>query len=119
MPGSLAESGYVRMQILKCAEPAEDHSGACDGVRQKLVDGVAGYGEDALAGSGLNDDEGEDNLKAESPGNCAPADGAAIGREGVGGGEKDDESEKTGETSQSCSPTRGYGKVNAWDECTG
>jgi len=65
-----------------------------------VVDGVAGYGEDALAGGGLDDDEGEDDLKAEPPGNCAPADGAAVGGEGVGEADKGDEAEKTGETCQ-------------------
>ena len=56
--------------------------------------------KDALAGVPLDDEEGEEDLQRESPGDGAPADGAAIGGEGVGETEKDDETEKSGESGQ-------------------
>ncbi len=83
-----------------CAEIAEDHGGAGDGVGEELVDAVACGGEDALAYGGFEDDDGEDELEAEAPGYCAPLDRTAIGREGVGETEKSDKSEKTCETCQ-------------------
>ena len=82
------------------AEWAEDHGGAGDGVGQELVDAVACGGEDALADGGLEDNDGEDNLKAETPRYRAPLDGAAVSGEGVSEREKGEESEKTGETCQ-------------------
>ncbi len=49
--------------------------------------------EDALAEAPLDDEEGEDDLQAETPGHGAPADGAAVGGEGIGEAEKGDEAE--------------------------
>ena len=56
--------------------------------------------EDGLAVGPLDDEEGEEDLEAESPGDGAPPDGAAVGGEGVGEREEGDESEKTGESCQ-------------------
>jgi len=56
--------------------------------------------EDALAGVPLDDKEGEEDLQAEPPDHGAPADGAAVGGEGVGEAEEGDEAEQTGESRQ-------------------
>ena len=56
-----------------------------------MTDGDAA--EDALAEAPLDDEEGEDDLQAEAPGYGAPADGAAVGGEGVGEAEEGDEAE--------------------------
>lgn len=73
-----------------------------------MIDGVPGCSEDALAEGGFDDDDGEGDLEAEAPGYGAPADGSAIGGERVGEGEKDNETEKSCESSQTFSP---YGSV--------
>ncbi len=83
------------------AEAAEDQRGAVGGVAEEAGDD----GGDAacrmrLAEGPLDDEEGEDDLEAEAPGYGAPADGAAVGGEGVGEREEDDESEKSGESRQ-------------------
>ena len=72
---------------------AEDHGGAGDGVGEELVDAVASGGEEALADGRLDDEDGEDELEAETPGYGAPADGAAVGGEGVGEANESDEAE--------------------------
>ena len=46
--------------------------------------------EDALAEAPLDDEEGEDDLQAETPGYRAPFDSAAVGGEGVGEAEEGD-----------------------------
>ena len=61
-------------------------------------------GEDGLAVGPLDDEEGEDDLEAEAPGYSAPADGAAVGGEGVGEDKKGDETEKSGESGQRRAP---------------
>jgi hypothetical protein len=75
------------------AEITEDHGGAGDRVCEKLVDTVARGGEETLANGRLEDEDGEDELEAESPGHGAPADGSAIGGERVGQGDEGDKTE--------------------------
>ena len=61
--------------------------------------------EDGLAVGPLDDEEGEEDLEAESPGDGSPLDRTTVGGEGVGEREEGDESEKTGESCQRvCSP---------------
>jgi len=81
-------------------ERAEDYGGAIDRMGEQGGDDNTGLVQEGLAVGPLNDEEGEDDLKAEAPEDGAPADGAAIGREGVREAKKGDEAEKTGETCQ-------------------
>ena len=66
-----------------------------------------------LAGVPLDDQEGEDELEAETPGDGAPADGAAIGGESVGETDKGDETEKSGDSSQGVLREKSLGVVGS------
>ena len=74
------------------AETAEDHGGAVDGVGEEAGDGVGTDFEDFLAVAPLDDEDGEEELEAETPGDGAPLDGFAIGGECVGDAEKNEKS---------------------------
>ena len=60
---------------------------------EKAGDDGRDAAEDVLTEVPLDDEEGEDDLQTESPGHGAPADGAAVGGEGVGEAEEGDEAE--------------------------
>ena len=83
--GKYREGGGVTAEI------TEDHGGAGDGVGEEFVDAVASGGKDALAYGGFEDEDGEDELEAKTPGHGAPADGATVRGEGVGEGDEGDE----------------------------
>ena len=87
-----------------CAKRTEDERGAIDRVGEKRGDDGGGGVEDALAERPLDDKEGEENLQRETPGDGAPADGAAVRREGPGEREKDGKAEEAGESGQGRSP---------------
>ena len=76
---------------LGIAERAEDERGAVGGVTQKTGDEAGDGGEDGLPVGPFDDEEGEDDLQAETPGYRAPLDGAAVSGEGISEAEKSDE----------------------------
>ena len=99
MVGSTAKA-RVESGVAGCADAAEDEGGAVGGVAEESGDDSGDGAEDGLAVVPLDDEEGEDDLEAETPGDGAPLDGAAVGGESVGEAEKGDESEKSGESCQ-------------------
>ena len=58
---------------------------------EEVGDDGGDAGEDPLAKAPFDDQEGKDDLECQTPGHGAPADGTAVGGEGVGEAEEGDE----------------------------
>ena len=86
------------------AELAEEDLGAGEGGGEHVLDDVAGPAHGVAAEVEAENEEGEEDLESESPGDGAPADGLAVGGAEVGSGEDGGDSQQTGETFQRWTP---------------
>ena len=73
------------------AECSEDERGAIGGMAEEAGDDPGDGSENVLAVGPLDDEEGEDDLQAKTPGNGAPTDGAAVGGERITKAQKGNE----------------------------
>jgi hypothetical protein len=86
------------------AEVAEDERRAVGGVAEQAGDDSGDIGEDGLTVAPFNDSECEDDLETETPDDGLPANGAAVGGEGVGETDEGKKAEQTGESCQGGAP---------------
>jgi hypothetical protein len=77
----------------------ENELRSLEGIAKQAIDGVSRLLEKPASELNLQDEDGEHNLQAQAPGNGFLADGAAVGREGVGEAQHREQTEDASKTS--------------------